>query len=294
MISSAQINLSWTASTDNVAVTNYLIERCQNAGCNNFAQIGTATGTTFNNTGLSPATSYSYRVRATDAANNLSGYSNTATAVTSATPDTTPPTITITTPTNLDTLNVTTTPLALGGTAADNVGVTQVTWSNDRGGSGTASGTTNWSVAGITLQSGANVITVTARDAANLTSSDSLTVTFTPPPSDTTPPTAPSGLAATAISSSQINLSWTASTDNVGVTGYRIERCQGAGCSNFGQIAAQTALTYSDNTLGANTSYRYRVLAVDAATNLSPYSNIAERNHSGHPANGWPRGRLWI
>jgi hypothetical protein len=41
---------------------------------------------------------------------------------------------------------------------------------------------------------------------------------------DTQPPTAPSNLTATAISGSQINLSWTASTDNVGVTGYRVER----------------------------------------------------------------------
>jgi hypothetical protein len=41
-----------------------------------------------------------------------------------------------------------------------------VSWSNDRGGSGVATGTTSWSVTGITLQSGANVITVTARDAA--------------------------------------------------------------------------------------------------------------------------------
>jgi hypothetical protein len=215
-------------------------------------------------------------VRATDAANNLSGYSNVVTAATSAPPDTTAPTVTITTPTNQATYSVTTTPLVLGGTASDNVGVTQVTWTNDRGGSGTASGTTSWSVnPGVTLQSGANVITLTARDAANNTSTDSLTVTFTPPPVDTQPPTAPTALGATAASSSQINLSWTAATDNVGVTGYRIERCQGAACSNFGQIASQTAITFNDTGLSANTSYSYRVLAVDAATNTSPYSNTA-------------------
>ena len=50
---------------------------------------------------------------------------------------------------------------------------------------------------------------------------------------DTTPPTAPTALAATANGSSGINLSWTASTDNVAVTGYRMERCQGAGCSTL-------------------------------------------------------------
>ncbi|MBI2489924.1 MAG: carboxypeptidase regulatory-like domain-containing protein [Planctomycetes bacterium] len=55
------------------------------------------------------------------------------------------------------------------------------TWSNDRGGSGTASGTTSWSVSGIALQSGTNVITVTARDAANNTGTDTITVIYTPP-----------------------------------------------------------------------------------------------------------------
>jgi hypothetical protein len=69
--------------------------------------------------------------------------------------------------------------LALGGTTADNVGVTQVTWSNNRGGSGTACGTTTWSTGGIALQSGSNVLTVTARDAAGNASTDTLTVTLT-------------------------------------------------------------------------------------------------------------------
>src|SRR5439155_24861672 len=90
---------------------------------------------------------------------------------------------------------------------------------------------------------------------------------------DTQPPTAPSNLAAT-VSGSQINLSWTASTDNVGVTGYRVERCQGAGCTTFTQIATPTATTYSDTGLVVG-SYSYRVRATDAAGNLSPYSNVA-------------------
>ena len=68
--------------------------------------------------------------------------------------------------------------LALAGTASDNVGVTQVTWTNSRGGSGTATGTTSWS-ASVALQSGSNVLTVTSRDAAGNTSTDTLTVTYT-------------------------------------------------------------------------------------------------------------------
>jgi hypothetical protein len=96
-------------------------------------------------------------------------------------------------------------------------------------------------------------------------------------PADTTPPSQPGTLGANAASSSTINLSWGASSDNVGVTGYQIERCQGSGCSNFSQIATTTGSTtsYSDTSLTANTGYSYRVRATDAAGNTSPYSNTA-------------------
>jgi glucose/arabinose dehydrogenase/chitodextrinase len=92
---------------------------------------------------------------------------------------------------------------------------------------------------------------------------------------DTQPPTAPTNMTATAAGSGQINLAWTAATDNVGVTGYRVERCQGAGCSNFSQIATPGGTSFNDTGLSASTSYSYRVRAVDAAINLGPYSNTA-------------------
>ena len=96
-----------------------------------------------------------------------------------------------------------------------------------------------------------------------------------PPPPDTTPPTAPSNLTATAASSTQINLSWTASTDYVGVTAYQVQRCQSAGCTNFAQVATPTATTFNDTGLTASTSYSYRVSASDAAGNVSAFSNTA-------------------
>ncbi|MGB6682429.1 MAG: fibronectin type III domain-containing protein, partial [Candidatus Acidiferrum sp.] len=176
--SGTQINLTWAASTDNVGVTGYKVERCQGAGCANFAQIATPTATTFNDAGLSASTSYSYRVRAADAAGNNSAYSNIFSTTTLAS-------------------------------------------------------------------------------------------------SDTTPPTAPANLAATAASAGQINLSWTASTDNVGVTGYKVERCSGAGCASFAQIATPTATTFNNTGLTGSTSYSYRVRANDAAGNNSGYSNTA-------------------
>jgi hypothetical protein len=82
--SNTQINLSWTAATETGGtITQYLIESCTGSACTSFAQIGTSTNTTFNNTGLLAATTYVYRVRATDGT-NFSGYSSTATATTSS------------------------------------------------------------------------------------------------------------------------------------------------------------------------------------------------------------------
>ena len=66
-----------------------------------------------------------------------------------------------------------------------------------------------------------------------------------------------------------------ASTDNVGVTGYRVERCPGAGCTNFAQIATPTTTSFSDTGRLPATTYRYRVRAADAAGNLGAYSGIA-------------------
>jgi hypothetical protein len=85
-ISNNKINLSWTASSDDVAVTGYDIERCKNAGCKAFRQFATSTATTYISVGLAPLSSYSYRIRATDGVGNLSGYSNIATATTLPTP----------------------------------------------------------------------------------------------------------------------------------------------------------------------------------------------------------------
>jgi chitodextrinase len=92
---------------------------------------------------------------------------------------------------------------------------------------------------------------------------------------DTQPPTAPSGLTATTVNSRQINLSWTASSDTVGVTGYLLQRSQGTGSTNFTQIAAPTGTNYSDTGLTSATTYNYRVRATDAAGNLSGYSSVA-------------------
>ena len=90
--------------------------------------------------------------------------------------DTRAPAITIEAPTSAPTLSVNTNAVSLRGAANDDLGVTQVTWTNDRGGSGAAQGATAWSVNAIPLLAGRNVITVTARDAAGNSSTDAITV----------------------------------------------------------------------------------------------------------------------
>jgi chitodextrinase len=270
--SGTQINLGWTASTDNVAVTQYLIERCQGAGCTTFAQIGTSTGTTYNDTGLTVGTSYSYRARATDAAGNLGAYSNVA-STTIPTPDTQPPTA----PSNLTATPASGTQINLSWAAStDNVAVTGYRVERCQGLNCSTftqiATTTTTTYPDASVSTGSYSYRVRAADAAGNLSTYSNIATGVIP--DTQPPTAPSALTAVA-SGNQIGLSWTASTDNVGVTGYLLERCQGAGCTTFAQIASPTATTYNDLGLTTGTSYSYRVRAGDAANNLSPYSNVA-------------------
>src|SRR5204863_8144435 len=105
-----------------VGATAYRVERCQSATCTTYTQIATPTGTTFSSTGLAAATTYRYRVRANDAAGNLSGYSPIATATTTTTAaDTSPPT----TPSSLTATASGTGTINLAWSAsADNVGVT--------------------------------------------------------------------------------------------------------------------------------------------------------------------------
>jgi len=92
--------------------------------------------------------------------------------------DAAPPTLVITAPTSGSTYSTRSSTVTLSGTASDNAGVTGVTWSNDGGGSGTATGTTSWSVSGVALKEGDNTITVTASDAAGNMGTDTIVVHY--------------------------------------------------------------------------------------------------------------------
>src|SRR5439155_10294752 len=90
--------------------------------------------------------------------------------------------------------------------------------------------------------------------------------TGAPAPPDTAAPSVPANLSATAVSTSQINLSWTASTDNVGVSGYRVYR-------DGSQVAISAQTSFADTGLAASTTYAYAMTAFDAAGNASALSS---------------------
>ncbi|QKV75919.1 PQQ-dependent sugar dehydrogenase [Amycolatopsis sp. Hca4] len=110
---------------------------------------------------------------------------------------------------------------------------------------------------------------VNARDAAGNVSQASGTLTVkTPPSDDHTPPSAPTGVHTTAVNSTSIGLAWTASTDEVGVTGYRIY-------NGSTQIGTSDTTSTTLGGLAPNTTYHLQVRAFDANGNLSDPSTPA-------------------
>jgi hypothetical protein len=211
------------------------------------------------------AGNYSVTVRASDSV--LTASQVFTWAMTAPAGDTTRPTASFSTPTSGASYSTTGASINIGGSAADNVGVMQVRWASDRGGNGMATGTTNWSVAGVPLVAGANVITVTATDAAGNAGTAALTVTMTVPTADTTRPSVSIATPTTASSysttSSTIGLGGSAA-DNVGVMQVRWVNDRGGsgvatGTTNWS--AAGIGLLGGTNNI--------TVTAVDAAGNQS-------------------------
>lgn len=180
-VSSSRVDLSWTASTDNIGVEGYWVIR-------DGVTIATTPGTIYQDNGVSPSITYSYQIIAYDEVNNLSTPSNTVTVTTPAVPDSQAPMV-------------------------------------------------------------------------------------------------PTNLFATAVSSSQINLSWTASTDNVGVTGYEIYR-------KGSKIATVTTTSYGDGGLSSSTAYSYFVKARDAAGNVSGASSVVSATTQAVPTGGTLVGQV--
>lgn len=132
-------------------------------------------------------------------------------------------------------------------------------------------------------------LAIKTRDAAgNFSGLSNLPSAATDAGSDSTPPSTPGSLSATAASASQINLSWSASADaESGIANYEVYRCSsGASCTPATLVGTPGATSFSNTGLSASTLYRYRVRAVNGAGLDSSYSNIAEDTTSAGGAGG--------
>jgi fibronectin type 3 domain-containing protein len=246
-----QVDLTWEAATDENGVAGYRVSR-------DGAVIAETSGLAHSDTGVEGNTTYSYTVAAVDAAGNVGPESVPASATTPAPPDTSPPSA----PTGLTAVP-----------ASNRVGLSWQPSSDDVGVAGyvlkrngallTQTGETSYSDSSV--QPGATYdYVVLAVDAAGNSSSPSDSVrVLTPLPPDLTAPSAPTQLTAKLRSPTSSSLSWAASTDNVGVVGYRVSR-------DGSTIATVSGLSYVDNAMPKNAPHVYTVRALDKAGNVSP------------------------
>lgn len=259
-INKSRVDLAWTASTDDVAVAGYQIFR-------NGAALTTTVATSYSDTGCQPSTTYQYSVAAFDGSGNVSAGSSIASATT---PSNRAPVWTSVPNQSLIIGNALTLTL---GTYCSDADSDPLTFSIIAGtlptgltlAAGIISGTPT--VAGQTP-----TVTVNATDGfANATT----TIAFQTYSADITAPPVPTGLAASVISSSEIDLSWNASVDAAGssnefvsgTSSYRLYR-------NGSLRSTLSTLSYQDTGLVAATAYQYQIAAVDVAGNVSAQSAV--------------------
>jgi fibronectin type 3 domain-containing protein len=267
--SSDSIKLSWSASSD-PALSAYLIERCSGQSCSAFAQVASATTTTYTDATLLALTPYSYRVRATDANGNMSTYTSVVSGTTQG----------VGAPGTLTTTAQSSSQVNLSWGASNDSALASYRVQRCSESACTnfvqiaSTTTTTYSDMGLTFGTLYRYRVYAIDTAGNASPYTNIAAVTTPYPTNTQPPSTPTNLTATAASNTQIDLSWTASTDLIAVTNYLVQRCAGSGCSNFVQIGTSTVASYSDSGLVANSTYCYRVQATDAAGNLSGFSNV--------------------
>ena len=248
--------LGWSPSSDNVGVVEYAVYR-------NLQRVVTTAEPNATLGGLACGSTYSYLVDAADAAGNRSLQANVyvRTADCNIVTDTTPPT----TPTGLAPTSIAPTALALSWNAAtDNVGVTGYDVYNN-GAKVASPTTTSMSQSGLSCGT-SYLLKVSAHDAAGNSSPRARRSVSTSPctsSTDTTPPSLPTGLAASGITQTGFALSWTASSDDTGVAGYDVYR-------DGNKVASPTATSVTQYGLACGKSYAIEVSARDAAGNTSP------------------------
>jgi hypothetical protein len=226
-VTSTTVTFTWSGATDDMGVTGYKVQRGSTVLNSNYAS------TTYTDTGLTASTAYTYSVYSLDAAGNVSATAS--------------PTLSVTTAAAC-------TPVTCGTTYC---GLT----ADGCGGSIQCSTTCGTGVCG----GGVTIAPPkTCADRFDTTTDPSCTNLNTCA-ADVTPPTLPTALTTTAVTTSSVSLGWTASADNIGVAGYNVYR-DGTTPALNGSLLTSTSYTDSTVTSGTHT---YQVEALDAAGNSS-------------------------
>jgi chitodextrinase len=271
--SATSLSLSWSQSTDNVGVTGYIAYL-------NGSKVGTTKKTTYSFGGLSCATSYKLAVAAVDASGNRSGLASVTASTSpcaSSAADRTAPS----TPGGLTLGAAGATTLSLSWNAStDNVGVSGYALSVDGSTAGTTQAT-SYGYSNLTCGTSYS-LSVAAFDAAgNLSPPAAVNASTSPCPSgggggggsspvDSQAPSVPTGLKVAGTTGTSISLTWTASTDNVGVTGYEVYRA-----ATPAPVTTSSSTTASVTGLACGTGYSLAVDAVDAAGNRSGQASVS-------------------
>jgi hypothetical protein len=247
----ATLFVGGTAS-DNTGVT--LVTWTSSTGAS-----GTASGT---NTWTTAGIQLSSGINTiTVTARNTSGATGNATLAVTYVPDTIAPTLTITTPTPSGSYVTANATVTIGGAASDNKGVARVTWSNSTGGSGTAAGTTSWSIGNISLTAGLNTIMINATDAAGNATGVTIAVTY-----DQKPPVI-SAVTTSSIKNTAASIAWTTDEAADTLVEYGTSTSYGSTASSSSSLTQSHIQALSN--LTANTTYHYRVKSKDSVGNTA-------------------------
>ncbi|CUR52285.1 protein of unknown function [Nitrosotalea devaniterrae] len=286
-ISSSQIDLSWTAPSNNggSAVTGYEIERSQDNGntWSILVQDTSSVSTAYSDTGLNPSTSYSYRVSAINSV-GTSLPSNTASATTGVTATVPQP------PTSLSANVISSSQINLSWNAPSDDGGSAITGyeiqrSDDGGTTWSTISQNTGSVSTTYSDTGLNPSTAYAYQVFAInpvgTSSASNTASATTG-AQMSAPQSPTGLVASSASATTINLHWSAPGNNGGspIIGYKIERStQGGAWSTLVPNTNNQSTTYSDTGLLPLMTYSYRVSAINSVGTSSASNTASTTTH---------------
>src|SRR2546426_932858 len=276
-VSASQISLSWSAPADNggSAISGYKVERSTDGGTtwSTIVPNSGSASTAYSDTGLAHGVTYAYKVSAVNSV-GTSSPSNTASATTLAVAPSTPTGLTATTVSSSQVSLTWTAPADNGGSAVTGYNIERST----NGGSTLSTLVANTGSTATTYSDTRLTHTTTYAYRGSAINSIGLCSPSSTPSATTlaVAPSPPTGLTATSVSSSQINLSWTAPTDNGGsaITGYKIERSTDGG-TTWSTLVANTgsaATSYSDTGLTRSTTYAYRVYAINSVGTSSPSS----------------------